>query len=318
MKHCVIAGEDFALSFMEESQKRNDSVDWLRLESPDSFSQEGSKKGRDFNTLSQEELLKSVQEAEALILCFSCGFPQTPEYCERIYTQVMQAYESLEKPPRFLYLDSLLVYGNQQGRPLSEQSPLKAQGLLGEKLVHFSRHLLDLQEEADSKIQIIRFCDVFGPHILCAPLGDQIFGNLVAGKNPEFIGNVEVPHSFVYIKDLIRNIFVLLDQEEIVKGVWHIPSPQPVWQTQIKDMLRDSLNRDVRLKSLNTKQLAALLKQPLKGVKDLMYQYEEPLVINSSKFASTFGERITPLNTAVFETLEWFQKRAGITRRYGF
>ena len=61
-----------------------------------------------------------------------------------------------------------------------------------------------------------------------------------------------------------------------------------------------------------------LFNDDLKTVEDILYRFEKPYIVNHSRFATTFGERVTAHEQALFETLEWFKRRAGIERRFGF
>jgi dTDP-D-glucose 4,6-dehydratase len=39
----------------------------------------------------------------------------------------------------------------------------------------------------------------------------------------------------------------------------------------------------------------------------MMYEFEKPFVVDSSKFERAFGMQATPLRTAVRKTVEWYR-----------
>jgi nucleoside-diphosphate-sugar epimerase len=56
--------------------------------------------------------------------------------------------------------------------------------------------------------------------------------------------------------------------------------------------------------------LAALFNPTLRAVKEQLYQWERPWVVDSTKFERAFGWRATPLPDAVAATVAWVQDHA--------
>jgi hypothetical protein len=44
---------------------------------------------------------------------------------------------------------------------------------------------------------------------------------------------------------------------------------------------------------------------------EMMYQFEQPFVVDDSKFVSTFGAQATPLDNALQTTLSWYRNQDG-------
>ena len=42
-------------------------------------------------------------------------------------------------------------------------------------------------------------------------------------------------------------------------------------------------------------------------MKEMLYQFEEDFVVDSSRFMSTFGTQATPLDDAIRATLGWYR-----------
>ncbi len=45
----------------------------------------------------------------------------------------------------------------------------------------------------------------------------------------------------------------------------------------------------------------------LREVKEVLFEFEEPFVVDSSAFESTFEQSATPLDEAIPATVEWFK-----------
>jgi hypothetical protein len=40
---------------------------------------------------------------------------------------------------------------------------------------------------------------------------------------------------------------------------------------------------------------------------EMLYEFEQPFIVDSSKFERTFGMKATPMRTAIRETVAWYQ-----------
>jgi hypothetical protein len=49
----------------------------------------------------------------------------------------------------------------------------------------------------------------------------------------------------------------------------------------------------------------------LRGVKEALYQSEQPWIVDHSKYAQAFGAAPTPPSDAIGRTLTWFRERPG-------
>jgi hypothetical protein len=47
----------------------------------------------------------------------------------------------------------------------------------------------------------------------------------------------------------------------------------------------------------------------IRGLAEMAYEFEEPFVLDTSKYESTFGSAATPLDTAVAATVQWYAGR---------
>jgi hypothetical protein len=49
----------------------------------------------------------------------------------------------------------------------------------------------------------------------------------------------------------------------------------------------------------------------LRSMVEMTYQFEQPFVLDTSKYQAVFGDAGTPLREAIAGTVAWFQRRAG-------
>jgi nucleoside-diphosphate-sugar epimerase len=50
-----------------------------------------------------------------------------------------------------------------------------------------------------------------------------------------------------------------------------------------------------------------LFSPPAKELIEMMYEFEQPFIVDSSKFEQTFGSKATPIHEAIEETVAWYK-----------
>ena len=48
----------------------------------------------------------------------------------------------------------------------------------------------------------------------------------------------------------------------------------------------------------------------MRGLAEMAYEFEEPFVLDTTKFRSTFETATTPLSTAIAETVGWYRSES--------
>jgi hypothetical protein len=49
----------------------------------------------------------------------------------------------------------------------------------------------------------------------------------------------------------------------------------------------------------------------MRGLAEMSYEFDEPFILDTTKFRTTFGAGGTPLETAVAETVAWYRTARG-------
>jgi hypothetical protein len=52
---------------------------------------------------------------------------------------------------------------------------------------------------------------------------------------------------------------------------------------------------------------AGLFSPSAKELVEMMYEFEQPFIVDSSKFEQTFGLKATPVQEAIKETMTWYK-----------
>ena len=175
-----------------------------------------------------------------------------------------------------------------------------------------TRELLAAAQAGRVRIAIGRASDFFGAGVTESTLGKRVFANAVAGKRADFIGNPDLPHTYSYVPDIAAGLATLGTDERAVGQVWHLPGPETGHHPSTPRTRRPTeVGHPVGIRTVPKLLVRALgLVSPMmRGLAEMAYEFDEPFVLDTTKFQSTFGTVGTPLSTAVAETVAWYRAR---------
>ena len=111
--------------------------------------------------------------------------------------------------------------------------------------------------------------------------------------------------------DIAAGLATLGTDERAVGQVWHLPGPETVTTRRVLDLIAAELGHPVGVRSLPKLAVRALgLVNPMmRSLAEMAYEFEEPFVLDTTKYQSTFGNAGTPLDTAITETIAWYRTR---------
>jgi nucleoside-diphosphate-sugar epimerase len=171
---------------------------------------------------------------------------------------------------------------------------------------------LQAHRDGRTPVAIARGSDFFGPWAVDSLFGDRVFPPALKGKAANFAGNLDAPHTATYIKDFGRAMAVLGERDDALGQTWHVPNDCPeITQRQFGEMIFRSLGKSAKLSSTGRAMMAlgGLFIPAARESLEMMYEFEKPFVVDSSKFERAFGVCATPMEQAIAETVEWYRRR---------
>jgi nucleoside-diphosphate-sugar epimerase len=157
-------------------------------------------------------------------------------------------------------------------------------------------------------VAIGRASDFYGPAVESS-LGERTFGPLVAGKAAEMVGDPDMPHTYSYIDDVGRGLAILGTQDQALGEIWHLPNA-PAWTTrQMVEKAFELAGLPPKMKTMGglMMRVGGLFIPEAREMVEMMYEFEAPFVVDSSKFQKAFGEGYTPLEEGLRHTVVWYQ-----------
>jgi nucleoside-diphosphate-sugar epimerase len=251
--------------------------------------------------------------ATVIYQCLNAPYTKWPTLFPPLQRAVLAAAE--RNGALLVSLENLYAYGPTGGTAMTEDLTLAATTSKGRARAAMTAELLTAARGGRVRIAIGRASDFFGAGVTESSLGSRVFANAVAGKRADFIGNPSLPHTYSYVPDIAAGLATLGTDERAVGQVWHLPGPETVTTRALLDLVASEVGHPVAVRSVPKLILRALgVVNPLmRGLAEMAYEFEEPFVLDTWKYESTFGAAGTPLDVAIKETVSWYQRQASAT-----
>ena len=133
----------------------------------------------------------------------------------------------------------------------------------------------------------------------------------MAGRPADFLGNPGLPHIDSYVPDIAAGLATLGTDARAAGQVWHLPGPETVTTRALLDLVAGEVGHPVEVRSVPKLAVRALgLVNPmLRELAEMAYEFDEPFVLDTSKYESAFGAAGTPLAVAIAATVAWYRTR---------
>lgn len=251
---------------------------------------------------------EACTDAAVVYQCLNAPYTDWPEQFPPLQRGVLGAAE--RNGCLLVSLENVYAYGPTAGKPMTEDTPLAATTRKGLTRAAMTKELMAASGAGRVRVAIGRASDFFGPAVTATTLGERVFANAVAGKRADFIGNPDLPHTYSYVPDIAAGLATLGTDERAVNEIWHLPGPETVTTRHALGLVSAEVGHPVAVRSVPKLLVRGLgLFNPLmRELAEMAYEFEEPFVLDTTKYQSTFGDAGTPLADAVAATVAWYRK----------
>ncbi|HEX2997542.1 MAG TPA: hypothetical protein VHP14_22155, partial [Anaerolineales bacterium] len=239
--------------------------------------------------------------------------------CQPNYNQWTQKFPLLQKSiidgltgsnAKLVLVENLYMYGETNGKPLTEETPYHAHTRKGRVRAEISKAAFQAHKEGRVRVAAARGGNYFGSWGTNSTMGGRAFYPLLRGKPAQLIGRTDLPHSHTYVKDFGRALVILGERAEADGQAWHVPNDQPTMsQGDLVRMFAEAADVEPRVSSMGKLMISigGLFIPEARETLEMMYEFEKPFIIASSKFEKTFGMKATPMREAIRETVNWYR-----------
>ncbi len=244
------------------------------------------------------EAIAICEGASVVYHCAQPGYLNWPKQFPAITNGILEGAAAADA--KLVYADNLYAYGRVSA-PMKESLPYRAEGHKGTTRAWMAQQLLDAHRAGRARVAIGRASDFYGPGVTQSFMGERVFGHALSGKPIDVIGNLHMPHTYMYIEDFARGLAILGNEDCALGESWHIPSAETITTGQLLQMIFDELGvkSKVRASTRGMVSLLSLFIPMMKEIKEIMYEFEQPFIVDHGKFVEAFGEfAITPHQVA--------------------
>ncbi len=252
----------------------------------------------------------ACSDAVVVYQCAAPPYHRWPELFPRLQAGVVAA--AAAAGARLVSMENVYMYGSPFGKPLTERRPTTATTRKGRVRTEMAETLMAAHKKGRVQVAIGRASDFFGPEVYRSAVGSRVFAAALRGQAASVLGDIALPHTYSYVPDIARGLVVLGQRDEALGEVWHLPGPETVSTREFLTMVFAEAGHPTQFRRASKPMLRFLgfFKPEIRELVEMMYQFEEPFVVDHSKFVRAFGDIATPLTEAVRTTVQWYRNQA--------
>ena len=207
---------------------------------------------------------------------------------------------------RLVVLDNLYAIGRTGGRPMTEDSPSNPCSRKGEVRARLREALLLAARRGDVRVAVGRASDFHGPGGVGTHFGEHFWRPALSGGTVRFLVNPDTPHTYHFIPDVAAGL-AALGLDPGAEGTFMLPCLPAVSSRAMAERFAAALGRPIVLSRVPplALRLVGLFVPLVRSVNEMAYQWEEPFVVDDSRFRARFGDLATPAEAAARATARW-------------
>jgi nucleoside-diphosphate-sugar epimerase len=235
-----------------------------------------------------QQTLEAVRGSEIAYLCaglkydFSIWRRQWP----RIIDNTIEACKKTNT--RLIFFDNVYMYGKTEGA-MTEETPYDPSSRKGDLRARIATQLMSEVRKGNITATIARSADFYGPGGGHTGLPNiLVFQRLKRDQRAQWLVNASVRHSFTYIKDAAKAMYLLAGNESSWNQAWHLPTASsPLTGAEWVERAAVALGRASSRYTVLPKwmiRLGGLFDKTTAELYEMLYQYESDYLFDSSKF----------------------------------
>jgi len=193
---------------------------------------------------------------------------------------------------KLVFFDNVYMYSRTEIPFMTESSLILPPSGKGNIRAELHKMIINEVEKNNLNALIARAADFYGPDNNNSALKMMVADNLVKGKKAQVFGDENKIHTYTYTPDAAKATAMLGNTTDAFNQVWHVPTTKEKLTTlDWIDLIAKELNKEVHLQKVPKWMLHVLgLFVPImREFPEMLYQYEQDYVFDSSKFEKYFG-----------------------------
>jgi nucleoside-diphosphate-sugar epimerase len=250
---------------------------------------------------------RACEGAAVVYNCLNVPYSRWTEILPVLTENSIEAAAHADAP--LVVTDNLYMCGPPDG-PMTEETPREPAGPKGRLRAEMEEQLLTAHEIGRVRVAIGRASDFYGPHANSSTR-ELVFEAALDDKTAAWLGTLDAPHTLTYLPDFATGLVTLGTHEAAFGEVWHLPSNAPITGRDFIERVYAEAGRAPSMRAYGSWMLtlAGLFDAQIWEAREVLYQFRDPFVMDTSKFETAFGADVTPYDAAIRETLDWHRAR---------
>lgn len=259
----------------------------------------------DLNDISQID----IAIAGSAVVYVTIGF----EYKLSVWQQVWPIFlrrvidACIAHQAKLVFFDNVYMYDSSAIPHMTEDASIHAPSKKGK--VRQALHEMIMQEVEKKRLTalIARSADFYGPDNKNSALNMMVADNLLKGKKAQSFGNIHKIHTYTYTPDAAMATALLGNTPDAYNQVWHVPTTkEKLTNEQWIKLIADELKIEAKIQSVPVWmiKLLGLFIPVMREFPEMMYQYEQDYVFDSTKFEKRFNLHATAPKDGIIELMK--------------
>ena len=235
-----------------------------------------------------KQLDDSVKGSE--IVYVTIGFPYSIKVWPIFMRNLIDSCSTYKT--KIVFVDNVYMYDPKYLSNMTEETPMNPISKKGTVRMDIARMLMDAVEKNKIEAIIARAPDFYGPAATTSMLYQTVYLKLINDKNPQWLGKLDVIHSFIYSKDIGKAVALPGNTPDAFKQVWHLPTTdQKLTNRQWIELMMNAMNKQKKIQTMPDWMISTLgiFVPILKELQDVGYQFKQDYFFNSCKFNKRFN-----------------------------
>lgn len=237
-----------------------------------------------------------------------------PPYSTRVWAELVPRYmenliaASARAGARLVVLDNVYMLGRPRGRAFDEDSPADPGSRKGEIRARAAARLFAAHRQGDVVATAGRASDFYGPGGTQTGVGDFLWPRVLAGKTAYSPFPLDAIHTYHYIPDVAAGLATLGCAGPDAYGhSWMLPCAPAGTLRDLVGRLASKLGRDIKVTEVPRwiVKTTALVMPLMRELDEMLYQWEEPFVIDDRRFRERFRKTPEDVDKAAADTVAW-------------
>jgi nucleoside-diphosphate-sugar epimerase len=262
---------------------------------------------RQADLLNYDQTEKAIEGSEVVYLL--AGLKYDAKTWQEQWPKVMgNTLDACKKHhSKLVFFDNVYAYGYVHGI-MTEETPFNPVSKKGEVRARVATMLLDEIKKENLQGMIVRAADFYGPGAQLSLTFSTVTQKLKAGKSAQWIGNPKKIHDFTYTPDAGKTVAMLGNTPSAFNQTWHaLTSKEKITGEEYVRIACESIGRPYKGVSGLPKfgvRMLGLFVPVLREFVEMMYQFENDYVFDSSKVEKALGIKATEYKEGIAATLK--------------